>query len=171
MVFAAATRACQFYWDNIPVDTAVTVGKSALYTFGIYLIFRNPNYFSHTAKTDLNPAFKAAGLAALASLVHSLVTPIFNCIFGDDEIIFYRECLKRLTVITIVLLSIQYATTSKINLVIQDFFRLFPLSLVYSALRLGGDLIDHLKGESEGTAFPSSSRFYAKAGTNSVYLY
>jgi hypothetical protein len=171
MVFAAATRGFHFYWDNIPDDTVITVGQSALYTFAICLIFRNPTYFSHTGTTDLNPAFKAAGIAACASLVHALVTPIFNYLFGDNEILPHREYLKRLTVVIIVILSVQYATTSKINLVVKDFFRLFPLSLVPSTLRVVGAIVDYLRGVPTGTMFPPTSRFYAQPGSNSIYLY
>ncbi len=90
---------CQNYYQEIPKDTFQKVGRSAIYSFSIALVLSNGQQFikPETVKTvSINFArpLLLTSVAVTSSLVYALTTPLFNKIFGDDEIVFHRECIK-----------------------------------------------------------------------------
>lgn len=82
MVFTAIGQAFQNYYDELPNRILPTIGKSAGITFAVSLIFTRPNA---EGLYDMSRPLLQAGVAALASTIHALMTPLFNEVFGKSN--------------------------------------------------------------------------------------
>jgi hypothetical protein len=130
---------------------------------------------SRSGTIPLADPLKRAAIAACASLIHALITPFFNDMFGDDEIIFHREVLKSIVSLSISLPLIQYATASKVELLAQEFCQIIFVSSAVSSIRAGFDIGNFLAPNplfhAGAINMLRSWGLYAEAGTNSTYVY
>ncbi len=101
-MFNVIKNGCQFYYDNIPVNTVPTICKSAIYAFSVNLILVNSLFRPYNAVTGQPHALElarpvlSAAVCSLASLIHALITPIFHVAFGDNQVTLPREFMKNL---------------------------------------------------------------------------
>lgn len=82
MVLSAINQACQSYYANLPRKIFPTIAKSAGYTFAAALFFSNRNV---QGAIDISRPLLHAGIAALASAIHALMTPLFDQVFGKSN--------------------------------------------------------------------------------------
>lgn len=171
MIPQALSHACQYYYDNLPPDTFQTVCKSAAYSYTFSLLWRLPSQWA--GKLNLALPLSLAGVAALASLIYALTTPIFNAMFGDNEVYIHREWIKEMVNMTIRIGIVAYLTITKVNFVAA--FDLGPPSfhLLTSTLKLAPDACDFIGLDFIADNLRSGLRFlhlYPEAGSNSIYL-
>lgn len=101
------TNGCQFYYDNIPINTTSTICKSAIYSFTVSFILINHSYIIYDLTTkqalplELARPFLSATVAGLASTIHALITPIFNCAFGNNQVAYPKELIKYMVTIAL----------------------------------------------------------------------
>lgn len=114
MVFSTISQACQSYYDNLPDAIFPSIAKSAGYSFTIALLLsaRSPE-----GALDLTRPLIRAGVAALASTIHALMTPLFDKIFGPSRTSegFY-ELVKSCTVAVFASALVGYGVNSSIQL-------------------------------------------------------
>ena len=143
-MFEAIGGACQYYYDEFPKEVVPTVCKSALFSFTATLI-----YTSYPSNSALNVAraLFAAGLAALASLVHALITPLFKGVFGNN-FKFIQEYFKFIFVGISLSILVDNFTNSKVNLYAVKMIPLLSLnflkSIPYSVLNFSEWLNEHM---------------------------
>ncbi len=131
-MFEAIGRVCKGYYDELPSDILQKVGKSGLYSFTVVFI-RVPKGENWWNVRD--PLF-AAGITALASLIHGLTIPIFNKIFGNNELKFHQETIKQLVVCYLTFVLINYITTSKVNLLSVKVFQMMSTNFLKTLLNI-----------------------------------
>lgn len=122
---------CGEYYVQIPEDTVPKMAKSALYTFTATFVFSKK---VPTEPYNLGRPLFAACVAALASLIYALTTPIFNMIFGDDRLLFHREFIKHIVNITLTSLLVSWLGASKINVIALPLLESFSVNLAKSFL-------------------------------------
>jgi|GEM_PF-2302235 len=106
-------QTCRGYYNDIPVDTFQKVVKSALYSFTATSLLSG---WKRDVLVNLTPPLFAAGIAALASLVYALTTPLFNAIFENNKIEFRQELVKDFCQLPISCVIINYLATGKASL-------------------------------------------------------
>ena len=121
MTFAAIGQSFVNYYDELPNDIISTVAKSAFYTFTIALLFSTK---SVEQTLDITRPLIKAGVAALASFIHALMTPLFNKVFGTTQLNAVHELVKSCVVAVLTSTVMNLTTTSQVNLLA---FRLFYL--------------------------------------------
>lgn len=133
MIFQVAYDKCRDYYDQIPDDTFEKMAKSALYTFTATFLFskRNP-----LEPYNLSRPLFAGGVAFLASFIYSITTPIFNMIFGDDELLVHREFIKQVVNITLSSAIIGYFTAAKVSLIALPLVGSLSINLIKSIIDL-----------------------------------
>jgi hypothetical protein len=121
MVISAIKQTCQSYYDALPEEIVPTIAKSALCTLAISVIFikRDFKEVINLASPLLN-----AGVAALASTIHALMTPFFNYVFGTKKLDWTHEMIKSVTTAVLASGLTSMALTAQVNLVA---FKLFHL--------------------------------------------
>lgn len=164
-------NACHYYYDNLPSDTFQTVCKSAIYSYTFSVLWAN-DMRKWEAGINLALPLASAGVAALASLIHALTTPLFNAVFGDKEVYFHREWIKQFTNMTIKAGVIAYFTSTKVNFVVHN---LGPPSfhLATSLLKCLPDMYDWIGLDDLANQFRTLFRtlhLYPEAGSNAIYL-
>lgn len=122
MVLEAIKQTFVNYYDELPENIAPTIAKSAFYTFTASLIIAGAS--SKEKAFDMTKPLIYAGVAALASFIHALVTPLFNKIFGTRQRDAFHELTKSCIIALLTTALIDYATTSKINLLAFKMFYL-----------------------------------------------
>ncbi len=162
---------CHYYYDNIPSDTFQTVCKSAIYSYTFSVLLANkPAQWE--AGINLALPLASAGVAALASLIHALTTPLFNAIFGDKEVYVHREWIKQFTNMTIKTGIVAYLTSTKVSFVAHN---LGPPSfhLLTSLCKCIPDAYDRTGLNDladKARAFFRTIHLYPEAGSNAIYL-
>ena len=122
------------YYDKIPSNTLVTIAKSAVFSFSVNVMTGG---ISNSSLNTYSQPLMAAGIAALASLIHALMSPVFNSIFQNDhQTTFRQEWIKSLVSVGLTGFSLSYATNGKIDLLTQQVFSLISLNLLKSILHL-----------------------------------
>jgi hypothetical protein len=119
-MFSPVINICQSYYDHLPHDIVQTVSQSALYSFTITLLISNRS--ARAGSFNLLLPIVPAGIAALTSLVHALLTPLFDGIFGDRKVKFHREIIKWFCVSACTSIIVSKLSTNKIDLVALQFF-------------------------------------------------
>lgn len=121
---------CKEYYNEIPSDTLVKVGKSASISFTVYLIVVNSLISMRPIVENLNlkEPLLAAGIAGTASLIHGLTNPLFNRIFRG-RLSFPQEMIKFYVNLTSVYLLFSRMTSFKTNLVGLCFFYTYPTNI------------------------------------------
>lgn len=72
-MFGAISNVCQSYYNDLPDNTLQTVGKSALFSYSInFILVKKPL----AEPINLSRTIASAGIACLASLIHSLTNPL-----------------------------------------------------------------------------------------------
>ena len=122
----AIRQSCQNYYDDIPPDTLPTMAKSAIFSFSWTILF---NRVPRQPWDITRPLFHA-GVAALATLIYSLTTPIFNKIFGDNQILLHREIMKSFVDFSVTTIIISYLTTSKVDLTALPFIKMLSFNIL-----------------------------------------
>lgn len=143
-MFDPVRQACQNYYDQIPSDTIPKIVKSALYTFTATLILSRADLANRTV--DLARPLLAAGVAAFASLIYALTSPIFNMAFGDNHIVFHREFIKCLATVSLTSLIVHSLTTSKVNSLSIHLITGITINLLKSIPAIIPDMIDWFDG-------------------------
>lgn len=95
MVLATISQAFQNYYDELPMEIIPTIGKSAIFTFTVSAIFSSRN--AEGAFDATRPLLKA-GVAALASTIHALLTPLFNKVLGRNTTLEILDELVKSTI-------------------------------------------------------------------------
>lgn len=75
------TQKCQSYYDNLPEAILPSIGQSAGFSFAVGIVFSAAG----GGLTDLSRPLLHGGVAAIASIIHALLTPLFNQIFGPSR--------------------------------------------------------------------------------------
>ncbi len=140
-VFEAIKQTCQTYYNELPNNIPRTVCQSAIYSFTISMVISN----LRPSLPEIGRPLAAAGIAALASLVHALTTPFFNYLFGDQNANFFRETVKFTFNTTLVHLLFN-STTYKVNLITVhgNWFVPMGMNFLKSSFKLIPDLVDFL---------------------------
>ncbi|MCE2982174.1 MAG: hypothetical protein LW832_01285 [Parachlamydia sp.] len=79
------------YAKGLPSNIVPSMGRSALYSFTASLIFVNGGL---APLKNMQQPLISACVAAIASLLHALLTPFFNYIFDNENIRWYQEPIK-----------------------------------------------------------------------------
>lgn len=133
---------CQFYYDNIPVNTASTICKSTIYSFAVSFILINNSYIFYDLATkqalplDLARPFLSAAVAGLASTIHALITPIFNCAFGNNQVTYPKELIKYLVTIGLTYHLTASYTAFKTYWSMVSIFEMFSLNCLGSFFKM-----------------------------------
>lgn len=120
---------CRGYYSDIPADTMLKVSKSALYSFGFTAILMK---YRTDQPINLMRPLANAGLAALSSLIYSLITPLFNFAFEDNRLVFHRELIKHYIVQCTSAIVACFLIGSKINLLAVPLIESIPVNLFKS---------------------------------------
>lgn len=165
VIFHPIVNACQYYYDHLPDDTFQTIGKSFLFSFSIGMILRN------STNNYLQPIV-AASVAALASLIHALMTPLFDAIFGDRKVNMFREGIKFWVVTAFANILREQMATGKVNLVAVPNVIPISLNFVKSSFNLYCDAADAMDPISANylRSFMRNWGLIAEEGSNSTYL-
>jgi hypothetical protein len=124
MVFAAIKQPFVSYYDELPSQIISTVAQSAFFTFTIAVVFSgNPGQTADISRPLLN-----AGVAALASFVHALMTPFFNKVFGPTRLEPIPEITKSCVVALLTSTFMSVMTTSNVNLSAFKLYYLISLN-------------------------------------------
>ena len=146
---------CQDYYDQIPRDTLPAVGLSLLASFAVNVIYLNRNLLmtKNAAEFEgVQPAV-AALVAGTASLIHALTAPIFDYIFGDNEVKFEREIIKAVCVLSLTYLFLNRIPGIKAHqLAILVFQRTFPSMLFKAEIDLFARFVDAVGARAFGNA-------------------
>jgi hypothetical protein len=148
-MFHAVRQTCQDYYSEIPKNTLHTIARSALYSFSITLFITNYKNLLDDANLNFARPMVAAALGATASCIHALTTPLFNDIFGDNNVRLHRELLKYCFNMTCVYVLWNYLTPYKTHLFALSVFNIIPLNVIkseFDILPLTLDLVFHLAG-------------------------
>lgn len=73
----------QSYYDNLPEKIFPTIGQSAGLSLAVGVLLSAS--LAGNGLTDLSRPLLHAGVAAIASTIHALLTPLFNQIFGPSR--------------------------------------------------------------------------------------
>lgn len=127
------SNACQAYYDDLPTNIFPTVGKSAIFTFiATFLsVQKRPG-----ETMNLSRPLAATGYAVLASTIHSFTNPIFNKIFGDNDIRSHREFIKMILNSLLATTIIMYLTAGKVDVAAYMWFENVSINF---AVGLGND--------------------------------
>lgn len=165
------------YYENLPDDILPTIGKSFLYTFTACMIACNRKVFSYQTTWTVSRPLGAAFIAATASLIHALATPLFNRIFGDRASAVHREFIKACFVITSMYILVNHLVALKTHVFTLNIFGLIPISLIKSVLLLPAIFIDwvgNLVGaDHAGNPYRSLCEYFGltiRGDSNSVYF-
>lgn len=143
----AIKQTCQDYYDDLPPEALRKIAKSALYTFTASLWFaRGKDLYVNVPRDPYNiarPLFNA-GTVALASLIYTLTTPMFNKIFGDKDILLPREIMKHIVNLTLTAVVISYLTTPKVNMAALTILGMFSSNLLASYIDISIRFCDWL---------------------------
>ena len=91
MVLTAINNAFKNYYDELPNKIIPTIAQSAGISFAISILFAK----SVNGTLDMSRPLLNAGVAALASTLHALATPLFNQVFGPSHTDrFFYEFIK-----------------------------------------------------------------------------
>ncbi len=134
-MFQAIKDGFQNYYNQIPNETLSAIGRSAVYSF-TYSFFLG----RHVNPLNLTTPLVSAGYAALASTIHAVTTPIFNYMFGNQDVYFIQEFAKLCISISLSLSLVSYATTKQINITALKQFQ----GLNFTALAAYFDLIPRM---------------------------
>lgn len=78
-MFNAIKRKVTNYYDNLPTDIPRTVGTSALLSFSVSIMFiKKPD-----GVIDISRSLFGSAVAATASFIHAIITPIFKELLGS----------------------------------------------------------------------------------------
>jgi hypothetical protein len=133
VVVGAIYNKCQDYYEQIPEDLFSKMGKSALFTFTITFVFSKQ---TPGQPYNLSRPLFASGVAALASCIYGLSTPIFNMIFGDERLMFPREVIHQIVNITATSILVNYLNASKVNILALPLVASLSVNLLKSGLDL-----------------------------------
>jgi len=160
-MFDMIQQRCLSYYDEIPVDTFPTIAKSAIFSFTITIIM--PRLLSNRDLRfvyieEYTPALITAGLAAVATLVHAILSPIFNRAFGNNsQINVNQELMKYLLVTALTGVCLSYARNQRIRYFVS-------INLVKSLLYFGVQIRPYLGHIANRLGVNSPD------GSNSTYL-
>jgi hypothetical protein len=124
-MFAAISRPFASYYQELPENIVPTIAKSAFYTFTVSLLFLTA---SEQGTINLTRPLVRSGVAALASAIHALVTPLFNMTFEKAELNAAHEIVKNFVVILLSSALVDYHLTSRVNLASFRLFQLISLN-------------------------------------------
>lgn len=128
MVLAAVRQAADSYYQALPERVFSTVAKSAIYTFSAAILFT----VSREKGIDLLRPLAKAAAAAVASLIHALMTPLFNKIFETQKAESLHELAKMGVVEILASAVVEFAMTSKVNLAAFRFIPCISSNWFYS---------------------------------------
>lgn len=137
----AIRRKCLSYYHQIPSNTFQAAGKSALYSFTVVLIYIPKD----SDEVDLICPLISASNAAMASLIYSLATPLFNVIFGDNSIHLDRELIKGVITVISTSIVLNYFTTGKVHFSAINKIPMLPMHVGSSLFDLIPSLCDKLR--------------------------
>ncbi len=106
------------YYMQLPVNTGPSICRSALYSFAASFIILKTN--SSRATANLTRPLVLSGVAATASLMHALTTPIFNYIFENQDMKWTQETFRFIFTFTMIQLALNHPSSSKINQMITN---------------------------------------------------
>lgn len=133
------------YYNELPDNTFTCVGRSALFSFVASVILNRgtmPSIFRSSVEEFRGPLF-AATCAAVASLIHGLMTPLFNKLFGDDDQNkVHRELIKNIASICLLKLSLLAVAGNVEELAARIFF--IPINYLRSMPLSAVDIIEAL---------------------------
>jgi hypothetical protein len=165
----------QSYYNHLPKDTLKTVGKSAAFTFSLTFFLRSGMKLdSNNAIISINllRPLAMAGIAALASLIHALMTPLFDGMFGDRKINLYRETMKWIVISACTTVIANKLLTTKTEFVALQLFLPLPINFfksIYNTIANTIELFDPQAGTNLRNDFLSWG-FAAEEGSNSIYI-
>lgn len=114
-------RMASDYYDAIPNDIPRTVSSSALFSFTVSILFtKRPD-----GVIDISRAFIAAGVAATASIIHALVTPMFKELLGP---VWHKNSFAQLAQMT----CVNVIASGLMHAVHQQPSTTFPVYFAYS---------------------------------------
>ncbi len=169
-MFNDVRQKCQNYYDHIPSDTLPKMVRSALYTFGIAFVINQKNFGS---PYNMAIPLAAAGMAAVASLIYALTTPIFNMVFGDNRILFHRELIKQLVNISFSSTILNYVTTGKVNLFSLNLLGGFSCNIILGLFEIAPTFVDWLGATAAANELREEYKYFgidAEPGSSSVFL-
>ncbi|CUI16190.1 hypothetical protein PNK_0562 [Candidatus Protochlamydia naegleriophila] len=136
MVIDAISNQIQSYYASLPSNTGAAACRSALYTFTAALLTANS-----WEQAQFNQPLRMGVIAALASVIHALIVPLFNRLFGHGEVRWYQEGLKLAINLTIIQAFFKTSAMLKIDCMSRLVFHKRPLYVFSSTmLSFAGDL-------------------------------
>lgn len=99
---------CQKYYNEIPNDTLMIACKSAVCSFTASTILKN---FNSSQILNLRDPLLATGMAFVASLIHSTITPLFHKMFGDEFFNVFRD-ISQFLIVKVATQSLVHTFTS-----------------------------------------------------------
>ena len=160
-MFEAIGRVCQDYYNDLPSDVLLKVGKSGLYSFTATFMFLHDGIkTAPVTHFNLRDPLSAAAITALASLIHGLTTPIFNKIFGNNELKLHQELIKNLVVSSLTFVLISYITTSKVNLLSVKKFPMVSVNLFRTILNIQPVFLDWVDANFPNVGFHETAECY-----------
>lgn len=125
------------YYASLPRNTGAAAARSALYTFTASLLAVNP----WGQAIHLTRPLCMGGVAALASLIHALTVPLFNRLFGYDEVKWYQEGIKIVINVTLIHALFKTSAMLKVDWMSRYVFHKAPLYLFSTTMSsFAGDL-------------------------------
>lgn len=136
----------QNYYKELPDNTWTCVGRSAMFSFVASVVLARgnmPKIFQSSFEEFRYPLF-AATCAAVASLIHGLMTPLFNRLFGDDDQNqYHREFIKM--VIDISLLKFALLASSGYVEELALRVKMISLNWIKASVALSCDIFDFVQ--------------------------
>jgi hypothetical protein len=123
------------YYNSLPSSRQIlySMGTGAALSFAATaLLCRKPG-----GLIDLNPVFTAAAVAATASLVHALATPLFQDVFGDAR--YSTLELAKMMIVNVTTSALMHAISSGGS---TKFFLFMACSANFCASLLGAKIND-----------------------------
>lgn len=102
------------YYNALPNKVLIKTGASAVFSFALSVYLNSGP--GKVSVVDLSKPLFSAGIAALASLIHGLATPLFNKLLGPR--VTWIEEFAKMTVVTVAASAVVNAfspTTNKIS--------------------------------------------------------
>jgi len=173
-MFNVIQQRCLSYYNEIPVDTFPTIAKSAIFSFMISI---TRGELKLTSIEQYTRPLIAAGIAAVAALVHAILSPIFNTAFGNNnQITQYQEIMKSILVTGLTRVLLGYATNQRVDVMKTNWGAISFLSInliksaFYSIFQIS-DLLGYSHGETLNLAHIAHRwGMGSPDGSNSTYI-
>ncbi len=134
-MFNDITQRMEAYYDEIPSNTFPTIAKAIVFSFTVTL-FSQGQVEGAGLDFYARPLI-AAGIGAVATLIHALVTPIFNAAFENNhQVILYQELVKTGIVVGLTRILACCVTGQRVDILATTKLSMLSTNLIKSLFHL-----------------------------------